>query len=950
MKKKDYINISLIAVFFFIVIFIITKGEFYYGSTLDWANQHFSLPEYIRTLFYDTFDLLPDYAFNLGSGQNIYYIAYYGLLSPIILISYFLPFIDMMDFIIASSILIVIFDIFLVYKWLKNNGFESKICFIATFLFICATPIIFHSHRHIMFVNYIPFLILGFMGVDKYFKTNKRWLLTLSIFLIIMTSYFYSVGSILSIVIYGVFHYLDRKKVTIKDFLKEGFKFLYPIIVGILMSLVLLLPIVYTLLNGRSQTTAMTLTELLTPDFSLTALFYNSYSMGLTCIGLIALLNSLFKEKKYKFMSITMILLLLIPIFNYLLNGTLYLNNKAFIPFIPIVIYLIAEMLKDIKKFHYKGVTISLAVMLILSFFFKETFQSYFYIDLFITLSLLICSKKNIRVMYILLILVGILVIETNLGDDLVKKGTFDTPNFNVADDSVYRSGSLVTSSENVNKVDDSDTYIATIYSSVFNKTYNKFYYDVFNNPISYRNRSLTTLTNNILFNNFMGIKYITSDYALGDDYELIEYQGNTGLYKSKNANTIGFVTYNTTSTEDYNKLDYPNTIYHIINSAVTDDVITNITSPIKKIDLNYEVIKSDVKYQLKKDIYKIKVINKNNIKLKTDLTDDQILFIRFDMLYSENCSVGDTIITINNQVNKLTCSSWKYHNQNYKFDYILYNNLDELNITLYEGNYEISNIEFYVVDKKSVNLENTPFNIDKSKTKGDNIVGSVNANNDGYFILTVPYDKGYNILVDGVKTEYSEVNSGLVGFKISKGLHNIKITYNAPYKKIGLAISIIGLILLILEIVRDKGVKMINASLKIYKKYKEIINYIIVGGLTTVVSLVSYFIFSRVFDIDNNYYFILANVLSWICAVTFAYIANKLFVFESKTKGHDTLKEIIKFILSRISTFFVDLLIMYILVKLIKVPNDISKIIVQFIIVVLNYILSKIIVFKHKS
>ncbi|MDD2391704.1 MAG: GtrA family protein [Bacilli bacterium] len=132
-----------------------------------------------------------------------------------------------------------------------------------------------------------------------------------------------------------------------------------------------------------------------------------------------------------------------------------------------------------------------------------------------------------------------------------------------------------------------------------------------------------------------------------------------------------------------------------------------------------------------------------------------------------------------------------------------------------------------------------------------------------------------------------------------------------------------------------------------LYKKYREIINYIIVGGLTTLVSIGSYFIFSRVFDIENNYYFILANVLSWICAVTFAYIANKFFVFRSKTNKKETTKEAIKFIISRITTFFIDLLIMYILVKLIKMNNDISKIIVQFIIVVLNYIFSKLIVFK---
>ncbi len=132
-----------------------------------------------------------------------------------------------------------------------------------------------------------------------------------------------------------------------------------------------------------------------------------------------------------------------------------------------------------------------------------------------------------------------------------------------------------------------------------------------------------------------------------------------------------------------------------------------------------------------------------------------------------------------------------------------------------------------------------------------------------------------------------------------------------------------------------------------LYEKYREIINYIIVGGLTTLVSILSYFVFSRIFDINDNYYFVLANILSWICAVIFAYIANKIYVFESKTNKKETAKEFVKFTIARIATLLIDLTTMYILVKIIEVNNDISKIILQFIIVILNYLFSKLLVFK---
>ena len=72
----------------------------------------------------------------------------------------------------------------------------------------------------------------------------------------------------------------------------------------------------------------------------------------------------------------------------------------------------------------------------------------------------------------------------------------------------------------------------------------------------------------------------------------------------------------------------------------------------------------------------------------------------------------------------------------------------------------------------------------------------------------------------------------------------------------------------------------LFNKGIELYKKYKEVINYLIFGGLTTVVSMVSYFIFTRVFGIDE----VVSSAISWFCAVTFAYITNKIWVFESKT------------------------------------------------------------------
>lgn len=132
------------------------------------------------------------------------------------------------------------------------------------------------------------------------------------------------------------------------------------------------------------------------------------------------------------------------------------------------------------------------------------------------------------------------------------------------------------------------------------------------------------------------------------------------------------------------------------------------------------------------------------------------------------------------------------------------------------------------------------------------------------------------------------------------------------------------------------------NKIKKIYLKNKEIINYIIVGGLTTVVSIVTYFLFRLVMNV-----MIINVILSWVCAVSFAYITNRRFVFESKNKK--VVKEFALFINCRLLTLLLEIAFMFIMVDLIKFDDRISKILVQVLILVSNYVLSKLLVFKNK-
>ena len=84
-KKKDFLAILFYIITYILIYTCITKNNYIFASKIDFSIQHYVIPEYFRNLFYQTKDIFPDFAPNLGSGQNIYYLSYYGLLNPIII-------------------------------------------------------------------------------------------------------------------------------------------------------------------------------------------------------------------------------------------------------------------------------------------------------------------------------------------------------------------------------------------------------------------------------------------------------------------------------------------------------------------------------------------------------------------------------------------------------------------------------------------------------------------------------------------------------------------------------------------------------------------------------------------------------------------------------------------------------------------------------------------------
>lgn len=128
--------------------------------------------------------------------------------------------------------------------------------------------------------------------------------------------------------------------------------------------------------------------------------------------------------------------------------------------------------------------------------------------------------------------------------------------------------------------------------------------------------------------------------------------------------------------------------------------------------------------------------------------------------------------------------------------------------------------------------------------------------------------------------------------------------------------------------------------------KNRSVILYVIFGVLTTLVNIVSYWLLTRWLKQSVN----AATVLAWILSVLFAYITNRTWVFDSEAiQPSEVIREIVSFFLARLSTGLLDWLFMFVFVTRLSLPDMPVKIASNILVIVLNYVLSRFLVFKKR-
>ena len=132
----------------------------------------------------------------------------------------------------------------------------------------------------------------------------------------------------------------------------------------------------------------------------------------------------------------------------------------------------------------------------------------------------------------------------------------------------------------------------------------------------------------------------------------------------------------------------------------------------------------------------------------------------------------------------------------------------------------------------------------------------------------------------------------------------------------------------------------------KLWKKYEEAISYLFWGGVAFFLSMILFYIFANMMFLHEQ----VANVITWIICVIFTYFTNRIFVFKSKSKGWKNIgKEFFEFVTARVITLLMECVILFVFVDLLSCHNMIGKFIGQVVVIVSNYIFSKLWIFKKK-
>lgn len=990
MKKQNikYYFLAFLIPFFICLLVSYCKCFIFGGHknllVSDMQGQYVSLFSYLQDVFRGNDSIF--YSFTKSLGGNMFGTFAYYLASPLNFIIIFFSKAHLTWGILLIVMLKISLSGLTMYFFLNKHFNKDKLLLLM--FSTCYSLIAFNVNYYfnVMWLDAVYLLPLLLIGIDRIIKNESSLLYGIILAMAIISNYYTGYMLCLFSCIYFIYslilnyNFKKEKNKFIRILLKFG---ITSLLVGLMCSF-LLIPTVIDLQNGQRAFGKLTTnnfninfnifdiisrTYIASTNYDniLSSTMINLYS-GLIIYPLVIFyfLNSNIKRKEKLADGIVLLFFIasvMVPHLNLIWHGFNFpygFNYRFSFIFSFFLIFIACKSFDYLKKiplkqyllFYIGYVWISLITILLrynyLSI--KFVYISVVCIGMYLTLLYYYFRTKEARqhklIKYLLIIMVCA---------ELFFNFFLSIRTFNVGYQNEFE-GYMTTYQSKINqyKANENDFYRMEKPNNYTHNDSMLLGYKGLTTFLSTTNEKIVSFLNNLgistmltsvnyhntsteLIDSILGVKYYYSpyndktNYRLVDSFKFFKYAGllhdmelrDINIYENLNALSLGYMISDNSkkfierfvSEKKYTNFDYQNLILKtMVNSD--DDYFKpyNITSVDK---INYQV----------------------------EITNNQNFYVIVPLI-----EIGNKFTNVDIYINDIFKKSYTIKDFGV---FLVENTYGEqtinLSIYVYDSETRLGFPAVYYLDNEKLTeaineLKQNQLIIEKQKN--NYIKGSIEATKDKSVLFTsIPYENGWIVKVDGKKVDYYDVYETFIGLDLTEGTHTIEFIFYPPGFKLGVLISLITLILFVIFIWKEN--KILKLLVDVYIKYEEIINYLIVGGLTTLVNFVIYFIGTKLIGIN----YIISSVLAWIGAIIFAYVANKIFVFKKKNNTSKELYyEIYQFLKYRIASLGIDIGLMYMMVDIFKINDMISKIIVQVVIIIVNYVFSKLFVFKKTS
>ena len=784
LKKYRYNILSFIIPLVIFTTALIFKGIFTNKlfTTSDSISQYLPTYQYLYNVLHgiDTFP----YTFSKGLGGTMYGAFFYGLSSPINLLIYFFD--DIQLFMALSTILKISLSGLTMYIFLKQ---ENKNSDISNLIFSLAYSLSGYSilyYLNIMWLDSVWLAPLILIGINKIIQEKKDFTYIITLLLALVSNYYTGYMLVLFSIIY--FFYKLYIAYNGNHFFKENYKHIFRFIlitISIGCSIMfILIPIFLESLNYPRISNPKNIINY--NFFDIISGSYigfgqinkplNSHGLLIYCgTCLLPLLVEYFTNKsiknKEKKASLIVILLFLIPVIikplSFIWHLFTYPQDFNYrYSFLVIIFFILLETKafknldgsnKSTKYFFILYMIISISLM------YATNNSSDYYIYLNITkilltlflilLNCILITKKRKKEVLILLVIdlilnTGIIFNESKfISSSIISQyENYINDELKVYDNNYRFENTIVkTKNDPINfNYNGLRVFLSSLNKKSINIIYNLYGIEMNANNFSYNNY-------NMISDMLLGIKYI-SDENLNPEYKLInEYNVmDEKIFFQKN--------------------DYALSLGYMVSPKIKE---LKFNSEFKYFNELLNSLDDE-----KKDYF---------IRLKTKEINDKKYIIKKDKQYAQIYIVSDT--APNNIEKKYLSGADKYG--------ILYDQSDSDIELIFDE--EQNNIEIYALNTQELlkfKERRTQMNIEK---KGNNfILASIDTNENGVLMTTIPYEKGWKVYVDGKQTKYYEILNSLLAIDLNKGEHKIEFYYRTPGIKTGIIVSMVSLIILI--------------------------------------------------------------------------------------------------------------------------------------------------------